>query len=396
MNLSSFIARRYLVAKKSHNVINIISIISAAGIAVGCAALVVILSIYNGFDSIVRSLFNSYTPDLIITPAQGKTFSPAGDFFDTIRKDERVAYFCEVLEENVFLKYNDQNVIATAKGVDSLYAAATSVKDYVVEGSFELMQGDVSQVVIGRTLAADLGLRTRFLTPLEVYFPSRTSEISLVDPLSSLRKETLFPGGIVSIEQSFDSKYLYMPILSLRSLLEYTDEVTAVELYLKNEAELKGMQRDIEDLVGSDGRFVVKNKQQQNDSLNRLLVYEKMAIYLILLFVILIISCNILNSLTMLKIEKKGDVEILKSMGATPALIKSIFVKEGRLISLCGIVTGIAVGLLICFIQAKFGIVKMPGNFIISAYPVVVQWWDIVITFFGVGAISYFVAKLVR
>lgn len=361
----------------------------------GSAALVVILSIYNGFDSIVRSLYNSYTPDLVISPTQGKVFRSDSEEFQTIKSDPRIAYFCEVLQENVFLKYDENNLVATAKGVDSIYSEATTVKDYLVEGSFELYKGSVPQVVLGRTLAAELQLHVRFLTPLEVYFPSRTEEVSIANPLASLRKERLFPAGIVSIEQSFDKKYIYMPLASLRSLLEYEgSEVSSIEIFTKEASAAKSLQKDL--IKGLGDGFTIQNKQQQNTSLNRLLIYEKLAIYLILLFVILIISCNILSSLTMLRIEKEADVEILKSMGATPALIKRIFTKQGWLISLCGIVVGIGVGLLICFVQQHFGIVKMPGNFIIDAYPVQVQITDVVITFFGVGAICYFISRLVR
>lgn len=400
MNLSTFIARRYLFAKKSHNVINIISGISAAGIAIGCAALVVIMSIYNGFDSIIRTLYNSYTPDLLVTPEEGKVFTTESKGFEEIRSDAAVLSFCEVLEENVFVTYGDNHIVATARGVDSAYISATGLKDYVVEGNFELEYGTLKQVVIGHTLAQELGLRIAFVAPLDVYFPSRTTEVSPINPFASLRSERLHPGGIISLDQNFDKKYMFLPVETLRSLLEYDDEVTSVEIYADssviapNGVVTADFQKRVSALLGDS--FTVKNRQQQNESLYKLLSYEKIAIYAILLFVMIIISCNIFGSLSMLIIEKRDDIEILKSMGADDRLIKKIFVKEGWLISLLGIVAGIALGLLVCLLQQKVGLVRMPGNFIVEYYPVVIRWSDIVIIAGGVGLIGYLAAVVSR
>ncbi|MDD2292773.1 MAG: FtsX-like permease family protein [Bacteroidales bacterium] len=400
MNLSNFIAKRYLFAKKSHNVINIISIISAAGIAIGCAALVIILSVYNGFDSIVRSLYNSYTPDLLITPAEGKVFSPEGDVFDSVRKDKDVLSFCEVLEENVFLMYGERSTVATAKGVDSTYEEASKLKDYLIEGEFDLKYGTMNQVVIGRTLALELGLRATFLTPLEVYFPSRSTEISLLNPMESLHKERLYPSGVISLEQNFDKKYIFMPIEALEDLLEYDGQVSSVEIYLQPNAlsrkglATKNFQRKIAKMLGD--KYVVKNKQEQNEQVYKLLSYEKIAIYAILLFVMVIISCNIFSSLSMLIIEKKDDIGTLRSLGAEDSLIKKVFVTEGWLISLCGIVAGILTGIVVCVLQQKLGIVKMPGNFIITDYPVKMQLSDILIIILGVGMIGYCTAIITK
>ena len=400
MNLSTFIARRYLFAKKSHNVINIISGISAAGIAIGCAALVVIMSIYNGFDSIVRTLYSSYTPDLLVTPAEGKVFTTDSEGFEEIRSNAAVLSFCEVLEENVFVTYGDNHIVATARGVDSAYISATGLKDYVVEGNFELEFGALKQVVIGYTLAQELGLRIAFVTPLDVYFPSRRADVSPVNPFASLRSERLYPGGIISLDQNFDKKYMFLPVETLRSLLEYENEVTSVEIYADssvispNGVVNADFQKKVSAALGDS--FTVKNRQQQNESLYKLLSYEKIAIYAILLFVMIIISCNIFGSLSMLIIEKRDDIEILKSMGADERLIKKIFVKEGWMISLLGIVAGIALGLLICLLQQKVGLVKMPGNFIVEYYPVVIRWSDILVIAGGVGLIGYLAAVVSR
>jgi len=399
MDISGFIARRYLFAKKSHNVINIISMISAAGIAIGCGALIIILSIYNGFDNIVRSLCNTYTPDLIVTPAQGKTFGADSAFYAQFDKSG-ISAVSGVLEENVYLKYEEQQCVAVAKGVDSIYQEVTELNQHMVQGRFELRYGSLDEAVIGRTLALELGLQATFLTPLEIYFPSRTEEISLLDPTASLNYMKVFPSGVVSLEQEFDKKYVFVPLSALQTLAEKEGEVSAVEVFVdstlldRHGIIKQSFQDEMSTTLGPD--FLLKNRRQQNDTVYKLLAYEKIAIYAILLFVMMIISCNIFGSLSMLIIEKQGDVRILQAMGAPEALTKKIFVKEGWLISLFGIVIGVAVGLAVCFLQQKFGIVKMPGNFIIDAYPVEVRLSDVAITVAAVGLIGYLTARLVR
>lgn len=398
MRLSRFIARRYLFAKKSHQVINIISIISAAGIAVGCAALVIILSIYNGFDSLVRDLNDSHTADILVTPAKGKVFSPDGRF-DSFREDPRVRAVCHVLEENVLMQYGERSKVVVARGVDSLYAQTSGLRDRLTEGSFELRFGDLNQVVLGRLVALELGVRTSFLQPITAWFPSRTRQVDVLDPLSSLRQTRLYPAGIVSIEQNFDQKYVFMPIGALRELLAYEQEVSAVELYLDASAlDRRGLAPGalLTELRASLGDgFTVRDRQQQNSTLYKLLKYEKVAIYLILLFVMLIISFNIYGSLSMLIIEKRDDMVTLRAMGADERLVGGIFVREGWLISLLGIAAGIAAGLLVCWLQQRFGIVKMPGNFVVDAYPVVVQAADIGIVAAGVALIGWIVSLLI-
>ena len=399
MRLSRFIAWRYLFAKKSHNVINIISVISAAGIAVGCAALVIILSIYNGFDSIVRDLNDSHTADVMVTPAAGKVFA-LDDRFDFLREDPRIKAACGVLEESVFVQYGDHNKVVTAKGVDSLYAQVTGLRDYVVEGEFSLAFGDLNQVVLGRTVALELGARPAFLQPILAWFPSRTRQVDLLNPLGSLHQVRLHPAGIISLEQNFDQKYLIMPLDALRELLEYDDEVSGVEIYLTPDAlNRHGLApRDfltkLQDRLG-DG-FVVRDRQQQNTTLYKLLKYEKIAIYLILLFVMLIVSFNIYGSLSMLIIEKRDDIATLRAMGADDALVGQIFTREGWLISLLGILVGVAVGLLVCWAQQRFGLVKMPGNFVVDAYPVVVQVTDVLLIIAGVALIGWIISLLTK
>jgi len=326
-------------------------------------------------------------------------FSPDGRF-DFLREDSRISAACGVLEENVFIQYGDRNKVVTAKGVDSLYAQVTGLRDYVVEGTFSLAFGDLNQVVLGRTVALELGARPAFLQPVLAWFPSRTQQVDLLNPLGSLRQVRLHPAGIVSLEQNFDQKYLIMPLDALQDLLEYDDEVSAVEIYLAPEALSRNglasrtVLSDLAAQLGPD--FSVRDRRQQNTTLYKLLLYEKIAIYLILLFVMLIISFNIYGSLSMLIIEKRDDIATLRAMGADDKLVGQIFVREGWLISLLGIAAGILLGLAVCWAQQRFGIVKMPGNFVVDAYPVVVRVTDILLIVAGVSVIGWLISLLTR
>lgn len=400
MNTTFFIARRYLFAKKSHNVINIISAISAAGIAVGCAALVIILSIYNGFDDLLKGMFDSYTPDVVVTPETGKVFTPDPSVMETLAARGEVASVSEVLEETVFLKYGEKEAIVTARGVDSVYQNVTGLAQYVVQGSFDLKDGEVDQMVLGSSIARDLRLSTAYLTPLEVYFPSRTARVSLSDPTAALRKVKLYPAGIIALEKSFDEQYVYLPIGALRQVLERTTEVSMLEIRFRPGALTATgdvparLQEEIATLFG-DG-FRVRNKYQQNESLYKMMTYEKLAIYLILLFVVLIISCNVFGSLSMLIIEKQDDIEILRSMGADTKTINRIFTTEGWMISLLGAAAGIIIGVAVCLAQQYLHLVRLPGNFIVSYYPVRLQLADILLIFISVAAIGYVMSHFVK
>jgi len=390
--LPFFIAKRYLFAKKSHNVINIISLISASGIALGTMALIIILSVYNGFEGLIKSLYSTHESDLMIVPKEGKSFVPHSQGFDFIRSSQNIIGFCEVIEENIFIKYSQQESVATIKGVDSVYQSITKLDDFVLDGEFSLRHGELPQAIVGKGVANNLGLNVYFVDPLYLYFPSRSRSVSLINPTSSLNMERVFPSGIFSIEQGFDNKYIYIPIEIARNLCEYENEVTSVELYLKDGCDIEKLKEEFSKAIG-DG-FIIKNRYQQNETLYKMMGSEKVSIYIILLFVIIIISCNLFGSLSMLIIEKREDVESLKSMGANDKLIKQTFLLEGWFISILGITAGTVLGLIICLIQIKYGIVTMPGNFIIKAYPVVLKISDVFLTICGVATIGYLAAKL--
>ncbi len=359
----------------------------------GTMALIVILSVYNGFDGLIRSLYSTHECDLLIVPAKEKSFIPHSAAFDQIRSSGNVAGFCEVVEENVFVKYGEEESVATIKGIDSVLMGISTLGNYLVEGEFSLYHGEVAQAVIGRGIAQKLGLRVHFVSGVDLYFPSRLRPVSFINPMASLNIERVFPSGVFSLEKGYDERYIYIPIDVARNLTEYYDgEVTSVELYLKEGANTDKLQKEFKTLLGKD--YIIKNRYEQNETLYKMMGSEKLSIYLILLFVIIIISCNLFGSLSMLIMEKKEDAEILKNLGAKERDIKNIFLLEGWMISFLGIIAGVIIGLIICFLQQKFGFVRMPGNFVIDAYPVVIKWKDVIMTIIGVGIIGFFAARL--
>ena len=395
MRIAPFIASRYLFAKKSHNVINIISAISAIGMAIGTAALIIILSVYNGFDSLIRSMMSTVEPDLLITPSTGKVFIPEGETYDWIYDQPSVKSMCCVLQEQVFINYDGKQGLAKAKGVDWVYEDESSLKDYITDGEFKLHKGDIPLAVVGAGLAYEMQMNPRFLAPIEIYFPSRTRKISLANPASAIESIRVWPSGLFSVNTDVDKELMILPIAKMQELLEYENEVSGVEIRLTDNSdtkELKRLQKEISTKLGPD--FKVKDRFQQNESLYKMMKYEKAAIYMILIFVIIIIAFNIFGSLTMLIIEKRFDIETLKSLGATEKLIKRIFVLEGWMISLAGLAGGLFLGVLFSLLQQWFGFIKMPGHFVVQAYPIILSWTDVMLTAIGVTVIGYLIALI--
>lgn len=395
MKLAPFIAQRYLFARKSHNVINIISAISALGMAIGTAALIIILSVYNGFDSLIRSMMSNVEPDLMITPAEGKVFVPEGEVYDWIYEQESVRNMCCVLQEQVFISYDGKQGIAKAKGVDWIYEEESPLKDHLTEGEFRLHKGDIPMASVGAGLAYEMGISPRFLSGIEIYFPTRTGRISLANPASSLQFIKVWPSSIFSVSSDIDADLMVLPIESMKELLEYEDEVSAVEIRFNDSSdkkEIRRVQKEISERLGPG--FNVRDRFQQNEALYKMMKYEKAAIYMILIFIIIIIAFNIFGSLSMLIIEKKEDIGTLRSLGAPESLIKRIFILEGWMISLVGLACGLAVGTAFSLLQQHLGFIKMPGHFVVQAYPVILSWSDILLTAGGVALIGYLIALL--
>ena len=395
MRLAPFIASRYLFAPKSHNVINLISGISAIGMAIGTAALIIILSVYNGFDSLIRSMLSNVEPDLMIVPSKGKVFIPEGETYDWIYDQQSVRTMSCVLEEQVFISYDGKQSLARAKGVDWVYEEETPIRNNLREGEFKLHRGDIPLAAVGASLAYDLSLSPRFVAPLEIYYPNRKSRISLANPLAALESIRVWPSCTFTVNSEIDSELIILPIEKMRELLEYQNEVSTVELRLQegtDAKELERLKKEISEKLGED--YQVKDRFEQNESLYKMMKYEKAAIYMILIFVIIIIAFNIFGSLSMLMIEKKSDIGTLRSLGAQEKLIRRIFVLEGWMISLLGLTGGLVIGIIFSLVQQHFGIIKMPGHFLVQAYPIILSWKDLVLTAAGVAITGYIIALL--
>lgn len=395
MHLPLFIARRYLFAKKSHNVINIISAISAVGMAIGTAALIIILSIYNGFDELVKSTLSNVEPDILITPAKGKVFIPEGEAFDRIKANPLIDEYDLILQENVFVDYDGHQGIAKAKGVDSAFEAESPLAEHITNGEFSLHKGQLPQMVVGAGLAYKMGMNPAFLASAELYFPIRDRNFSLANPAASIETVRMRPSGIFSVNQQIDNDLIILPIEQMRKLLGYEEEVSGVELRLVEGSTAKDLRSAIKDIQKELGPgFKVLDRFRQNTSLYKMMRYEKAAIFLILIFVIIIIALNIFGSITMLIIEKKDDIETYRSLGATDQMLRRTFTLEGWLISLLGLAAGLVVGIGFSLAQQHFGFIKMPGSFLVNAYPVILQWQDVLATIIGVALIGYIIALL--
>ena len=363
--------------------------------AVGTAALIIILSVYNGFDSLIKSMMSNVEPDLLITPAQGKVFIPEDEAFDWIYDQPEIKNMCCVLQEDVFISYDGNQGIAKVKGVDWIYEEESPLSEHMVDGKFSLHRGDVPLACVGYSLAREMGINPRFLAGIELYFPSRTERISLSNPTASVESTKVWPSGLFSISTDVDQNLMIVPIESMRKLLNYEDEVSGVELRFMEgtgKKEAKRLQKEISRRLGSE--YKVKDRFQQNETLYKMMKYEKAAIYMILIFVIIIIAFNIFGSLSMLIIEKKSDIETLRSIGARDRLIRRIFILEGWLISLTGLAAGLVAGIGFVLLQQHFGFIKMPGHFVVQAYPVILSLSDILLTIAGVASIGYLIALI--
>lgn len=378
MKLSIYIAKRYLFAKKSRNAINVISAVSVAGVSVGTMALIIVLSVFNGLEELVDSIFNTFDPDLKITASEGKVFNPDSTRLIHLSEINGISAFSLTIEENALLKYGDRQFIATIKGVDDNYSEVSGIDSVMTDGKFSLWsKGGRPEAVVGAGVANYLGLNINFITPLQIYVPRRTGSVNL-DPENAFIRRYIFPSGIFQIEQEFDSKYIFIPIDFARELLQYNTEISSIEIKASDPENTGSLQSNVRDLYGKD--FTVQNRLEQQEIFYKVMRSERLAIFIILTLILLIASFNIIGSLTMLIIEKERDVEILRSLGADNSLIKKIFIFEGWLISIIGATTGLILGFIICWIQERYGIIRLNSeSLLMEAYPVVMKIKDFVI-----------------
>jgi len=391
VKLSLYIAKRYLFAKKSRNAINVISGISAAGVAVGTMALIIILSVFNGLEMMVTSIFNTFDPDLKITAAEGKTFIPDSARLTLLTRADGISCYSLTLEENALLKYGDKQVIGTIRGVDENYVRVTDIDSALWEGEFILTsEKERPWAVPGLGVAQYLGIRINFITPLFIYVP-RPGAPTSINPEEAFNRKYIFPSGIFQIEQSYDSKYVYLPLSFTRELIQNEKSISSIEIKFTPDADPGRVQRNVSNIFGKE--YLVQNRFEQQEIFYKVMRSERLAIFLILTLIIVIASFNIVGSLTMLIIEKERDIEILRSLGADNNLIRKIFIFEGWLISITGAITGIILGFIVCWLQQTYGLVKLNSTtLIMDAYPVMMKLKDFIIVPATVLLIGYWAA----
>lgn len=385
MNLPFFIARRYLFSYKRHHAINIISRIAVVGVAVTTMALVCTLSVFNGFQELVASLFTSFDPELKVVPAQGKVIAADDPAVTAIRSCKDVAAATECLEGQALVRYGNRQSVVRIKGVDDNYSRTSDLSKILYgDGDFALKADVLYYGTPGLQLAAQLGLGVRYEYPLEVYAPRRGERISMVNPMESFNRDELHsPGVVFSVNQKkYDGEYILTSIDFTRRIFEQQGCISSLELKLKDGADIASVQKELGKLAGT--KLKVLNRYEQQEDVFRIMRVEKLVAYIFLTFILVIACFNIIGSLSMLIIDKRDDMATLRNLGADDRTIVHIFSFEGRLISFIGVVAGTVLGLLLCLAQQHFGLLKMgdeAGSFIVDAYPVSVHAWDIAVIF---------------
>lgn len=397
MNFPFFIARRYVFSKKSTNAINVISAISVVGVAVGTMALVIVLSVFNGFHDLVASFFTNFDPQIELVPTQGKT-APADDpLLDQVRQMPQVSVHTDVLEDQGLAVYGDRQQMVTVMGVDDNFTQLTNISDILYgDGEFTLQAANLFYAIPGIRLAQDMGLGARFDGYLKLYAPVRRGQITdLEDPSEGFVVDSLIsPGVVFAVNQAkYDRDRVICSIGFARRLFDQDGMLSSLQIRLKPGSDLAAVKKQMREIVGSKYR-VLDRFEQQSDTFN-IMQIEKVLAYVFLTFILMVACFNIISSLSMLIIDKKADAATLRNLGATDRQIRSIFLFEGRIISAIGAVVGILLGLLLCWLQQEFGLVHMgdsAGSFVVNAYPVSVHYDDVAIVFVTVLLIGWVAA----
>lgn len=395
MNLSFYIAKRYLFAKKSHHAINVISGVSVCGVALATLALVCTLSVFNGFQDLVATFFTAFDPELKITSVNGKVFDAQDKRIQELRQLPEVEVFSESLEDHAMVQYKGKQVMVTIKGIQDNFSQLTAI-DSILYGRGEMVLKDevVDYAIPGVELVSVLGSGIRFVDPLEIYAPKRGAKINMANPTGSFQSALLFSSGLVFVvnQQKYDASYILTSLEFARDLFQYDTEVSSIELKLKDGTGLSKVKDQIRELLGPD--FYVYDRYEQQADTFRIMKVEKLISYIFLTFILMIACFNVIGSLSMLIIDKQADVITLRNLGADDALITRIFLFEGILISLLGALIGIVLGLVLCLLQQELGIIGLGdggGSFVVDAYPVSVHWQDVALIFvtvFGIGFLA--------
>jgi ABC-type lipoprotein release transport system permease subunit len=371
-----FIAFRYFFSKKSQSAINLISLISMFGVAVSTMALVCVLSVFNGFTEVIEKSFSSFDPELKITAKNGKTFN-----FEEVEKklaeNNNIAQFSKTLSDNALIIYNNNQTPIILKGVDEKYNSVFCADSLMISGNFRLFNFDFDVSALGVGLSAMLGLGVDYINPVSVYAPRREGKINIMRPDAAFKRGEIYVAGIFSAnQQQYDDHVLIVPLEFAQNIYDYNPStVSAIELKLKNIRKLSATEKKLQKTLGKN--FTVENRFEQQKDYFKIIKIEGLLIFLILALILLIAVCNIISSLSMLLIDKKDDILLFKNLGATNSAVRKIFIVEGWLIAITGAVIGLVIGLTLCILQIKFGLLKMDINSYIENYPVAIKFFDL-------------------
>jgi len=389
LNLPFFIARRYLVSKRKANFINIISILSIVGIAFSTGALIIVLSIFNGLEDLLRSLNNSFDPEIRIEAASGKTFESSAELLEKVRAVPGVETVTEVIEDYAYLRYRDANQVVIVKGVGDNFLDQNRIPDEnIVEGELKLTEGPVNYAIVGQGIRYSLSIAVNDpLYPLQVYYIKNVSGGAGLDPSRMYARMNIVPGGVFSIVQNFDENYIIVPLRFTQELFDFGNRRTSLEIKTTPKADIITTEKRLQEILGDS--FNVLNHEEQHQDLYKLLKMEKLFTFLALSLLLLIGSINIFFSLMMLVLDKKKDIAILKSMGAHERQVRNIFLAEGILIAFTGAVLGLGIGILFYFFQQEYGLISMGmETSITQGYPIKIKGQDFIVTLVVVAVIT--------
>ena len=378
MNL--LFAWRYFRSPKSTNAINIIAWVSMTAIVVGSGALIVVLSVFNGFEDLVKSLYSTFYTDLKVLPQSGKTLTLTEDQLKKIRSVNDIRAFSLVAEDKALLQNGEMQSMIVVKGVDDQYTRVAAVQDYILSGKFDLGTIDDPAIVMGAVVENILGVQSdRSIMPITLYVFRRGGNVNLADPIQSLSSSNVIPAGSFLIQQDFDNKYVLTNLPFIKAMLRWgPDEYSGVEIALTDPGKAGKVQAELRRILGKD--YNVLSRYEQNRSLYSVMTMEKWVIYGILVLILVVAAFNMIGALTMLVMEKQKDIQVLKAMGANDLRVKRIFLSAGLLIAMLGAGLGFVLGLLLCWAQVQFHLVPLQGSsFVVSYYPVSVQWTDVVL-----------------
>lgn len=381
MNVPFLIARRYFRSKKKRNIISIISNISMIGVAVGSAALIIVLSVFNGLEDLIRSIYGSFDPDLRVSAVKGKSFETNAALLERIRKTPGIALLTEVVEDNALLRYENRQKVIKLKGVSNNFFQQNKIDSAVIEGDYRLRRNGYNYALVGRGVQYDLSIRVQnAIVPMQLLYPKNRKKASLsLNPEDAFNERSIMVGGVFVIEKQYDDNYVFVPFEFAQQLMEYGNKRTSLEIKVKPDASVNQVQKQLQQLLGPN--FKVLNSDQQHLSLLRAVKVEKMFVFITFAFILLIASINIFFSLSMLVIDKKKDISILSAMGASPVLIRNIFLAEGGIVAVIGAVMGLLTGLLVCWVQQTYGVISMGmATALVDAYPVKMNLSDFLLT----------------